>query len=101
VVIEHVPQALEPFAAFIQGLLGYAEFFLGGIFGLYVILVILRWYESHRLVHMLKDIQYTLVQMSDKLGVLEPERMCRHRTFANVKKRVSKSIKKRKNRKKK
>lgn len=58
----------------IRSLLGYLEFFLGGLFGLYLVLVILRWRESARLVKILKQINANIELMADHLGVQRPEK---------------------------
>ena len=56
------------------GTLRYLEAFVGGIFGLYLLLVILRWHESRRLVHILKDIKHDIREMSKHMGADLKER---------------------------
>ena len=56
------------------GFLSYVEALIGGIFGLYLILVVLRWYESRRLVNILKDIKHDIKFMAEHMGVEIKER---------------------------
>ena len=58
----------------LSGTLGYLEALVGGLFGLYLILVILRWYESRRLVSILKDIRHDLREMGSQKGMAIEER---------------------------
>ena len=48
----------------VSGTIRSLEALIGGIFGLYLILVFLRWYESIRLAHILKDIRHDIREMS-------------------------------------
>ena len=58
----------------LRGTIGYLEALLGGIFGLYVILVIMRLYESKRLVTILKDIRHDIREMCKEKGMKIKER---------------------------
>jgi type III secretory pathway component EscU len=49
--------AIEPVAGFVRGVFGMVQLFVGGIFGLYVILVILKWFEYKKMVKLLKEIK--------------------------------------------
>jgi len=60
-------------------------------FGLYLILVLLRWYESRRLVSILKDIRHDLRDVFEKKGVSVDERRTLFRKIKR--KRVSKKKK--------
>ena len=55
-----------------KSVLDYLEVFLGGLFGLYLILVILRWRESVRMIKILKKINTNIEQIADHLGVKRP-----------------------------
>jgi hypothetical protein len=55
-----IPPLLAPFFGDIQNLLNMLQFFVGGLFGLYLILVIIRLYEVRKLKKTLKAITYQL-----------------------------------------
>jgi len=61
-----IPPALEPLAALIRSVMGTLQWFLGGIFGLYVILIILRLLGYKRIMKRLKDIEKKLDKLSKK-----------------------------------
>ena len=41
---------------------------LGGLFGLYIILVILKWKESRQLVKIMKDVRHELKMLNEKIA---------------------------------
>ncbi len=45
------------------------QYIVGGIFGIYLILVILRWYESRKLVRLMTDVKQELKSLNKHLGV--------------------------------
>ena len=53
----------------IPSLVNTIKALVGGIFGLYLILIFLRWNESRKLVKIMKDIRYDVRKIADKLGV--------------------------------
>lgn len=67
--------------------LGFFEGLVGGLFGLYVILVVLRWYESKRLVSILKDIRTDLRAIGKHMKVPLEERETLIRKIKNRKNR--------------
>jgi len=55
-----IPAELEPIAAFIRTTMGTLQWFLGGLFGLYVISIILRFIEYKNILKRLKRIERKL-----------------------------------------
>ena len=51
-----IPPLLAPFFSDIQGLLNMLQLLVGGLFGLYLILVIIRLYEVRKLNKTLKNV---------------------------------------------
>lgn len=80
----------------LAGTLSYLEALIGGLFGLYLILVILRWYESRRLVHILKDIRHDIRHMGEQQGFTVKQRQTIVRLLGKTKfnSRIKKKIKK-------
>lgn len=68
-VIENVSVSL--FDSFIQGVLhpavSFVRYIVGGIFGIYVILVFLRWFEYKRLTKYLKNISLDVSEIKNKI----------------------------------
>ncbi len=62
-------QALEPIIGPLNHLMGVLQYLVGGIFGLYLILVILRWYESRRLATLMRDVKSELKALNKHFGV--------------------------------
>jgi len=59
---------IEPLTNSITFLTNTVKALVGGIFGLYVILVILRWKEARELKKLLIDVKGELVKINKKLG---------------------------------
>ena len=59
---------IEAVGGLVRSLMGYVEFFLGGLFGLYVILVVLRWKESRKLVLLMTGVNENLKNLNKKIG---------------------------------
>ena len=55
--VTQIPPILEPLSNFIIGIMNVLKVLVGGIFGIYVILVFLRWIEYKRMTKILKDIR--------------------------------------------
>ena len=55
----------------IPSLMNWVQALVGGIFGLYLILVILRIYETKRLLKVMRDIRYDVRKVAEKIGVKE------------------------------
>lgn len=58
---------IELFASTFQGLIGVIKWFVGGIFGLYVIMLLVRIYSYFKLKNFMKYIELHLVHLSDKI----------------------------------
>lgn len=67
--INSTVQALEPILGPLNQFIGIIQYLVGGIFGLYLILVVLRWYESRRLVRLMKDVRIELEKLNKHFGV--------------------------------
>ena len=61
-----LPPALEPLAAVITSIMDVTKILVGGIFGLYLILLIAKWIEYKRLVRLLIDIKNQLYHLNEK-----------------------------------
>ncbi len=61
-----IPPPIEPVAGFVQGVYSAIQLFVGGIFGLYVILVVLRYVEYKKMVKLLKDIRLEIKKLGKK-----------------------------------
>ena len=61
-----IPAELEPIAAFIRSVMGTIQWFLGGLFGLYVILIILRIFEFKKVKKRLEIIEKKLDKLMRK-----------------------------------
>jgi hypothetical protein len=68
---------LEPMFSLLQGIMRTAEVIVGGIFGLYVILIVLRWYEARqtkklliRLNETVKEMEGHVAKMANQTGAL-------------------------------
>lgn len=48
---------IEPLVTSTQSLVGFIKIIFGGIFGLYIVLVILRWHEFRMLRHVTSEIR--------------------------------------------
>ena len=81
----------------IPSLVNTIQALVGGIFGLYVILILLRWYESKKLVTIMKDIRHDIREISKQQGMILQERG----TLLRKGKKLPEKIKKRLKRKKK
>lgn len=65
--IPTVPLVLDPITTVVADLMGTLQTIVGGIFGLYVILVILRWVEYKKMVHLLKQIRNEIKHLNQTL----------------------------------
>ncbi len=73
-LIENVSKAV-PFDSVTEPILGAAQSFfsvtakiLGGIFGLYVLYFLIKWYYGHKIVKEIKSIKAELQQINKELG---------------------------------
>ena len=60
-----LPVVLEPLATAINSVIDIARLLVGGLFGLYLILLIVKWVEYKRLVKILTDIRKELRALSN------------------------------------
>jgi len=68
VQVEFIPE-LQPVIDSIQPFLVKLSFFVGGIFGLYLILILARVYYERKSVKILKDIRYDLDRLNMHYGL--------------------------------
>jgi hypothetical protein len=66
-----IPTLLDPVISEIHGLLNMLQFFVGGIFGLYLILVIIRLYEVRKLKKTLKTVTNQLEHLNIAMRRIE------------------------------
>jgi hypothetical protein len=76
---------LEPFAELIQPIVGQLSVIIGGVFGLYLILILIRIYYERKKVSLLKrihdDMHYLRMQT---VGELPKKQSLLHRTLARL-----------------
>ena len=58
---------LEPFAVTFQSLIDIIKIFVGGIFGIYVIMLFIRIYSYFKLKNFLRYIELHLIHLNDKI----------------------------------
>jgi len=83
-------EPLEPLIEFIQPLLAKMSVVVGGIFGLYLILILVRVYYEKRKVELLKGIQFNLDQLNKKYNLKT------HKERINLKRKLWNYLTKRK-----
>ncbi len=83
---------VEPIGEGVRYVINLVNVLLGGIFGLYLILVIMRWIEARQLVRLLKEINENIKNLNNALGA---EVFERKRALGGLKKSIT-SQKKRK-----
>ncbi|MBU0470006.1 MAG: hypothetical protein KKA62_02310 [Nanoarchaeota archaeon] len=64
-----IPPELEPLVEVIQPLFTKLSFVVGGIFGLYAILIVIRVYYERKSIKILRDIRYNLDQLNKHYGL--------------------------------
>ncbi len=64
-----VPGALEPVVEVIRQTIGTVSWLVGGIFGLYLILLIVRWWQNRILIKVMKDIRFNLDQLNKRYRI--------------------------------
>ena len=65
-ILEAVP-ALTPLFETVRSIIQSLQWLVGGIFGLYLILIFLRWRESRMVAKILKEIRDDLKQLADEI----------------------------------
>jgi len=61
--------AIQPLVDTIAPIVGWVSAIVGGLFGLYLIMVILRSYYEHKRYNVLKDIRYDLDYLNQHFGL--------------------------------
>ena len=64
-----IPGIALPLLNTIQSLIGTVSYIVGGIFGVYLILLLVRWWQNRIVIRLLKDIKYNLDQQNFKLKI--------------------------------
>ncbi len=82
-VVDTIPPSLEPIISGIQNAVGFMQIALGGIFGLYLLLVILKWWESRKLVKIMKDIREEVRGISHHMGVKKEQKVSLRKRVAH------------------
>lgn len=62
---------LEPIFTNIQGMFGTLKYLIGGVFGVYIILAIIRYFEYRMLKKTLKEIKHESVRTNELLKRIE------------------------------
>jgi len=61
--------ALPGFLETVRSVIGVTSYVLGGIFGVYLILILVRWWQNRIVIRLLKDVKYNLEQQNRKLKI--------------------------------
>jgi hypothetical protein len=68
------PNAIEPFANFVQQFVGSVQWFVGGIFGLYMIYFTIQVYRRQQELKVLKEIREEIKHLHQVLVSMEKKR---------------------------
>jgi len=63
--------ALRPLTESIQSFVGVVQVLVGGLFGLYLILAVLRWYEAYNLRKIMKEMRIEISNLSKAIKKLK------------------------------
>ncbi len=66
-------ELIGPIGGIVTKLTELIQVLVGGIVGLYMILIILRWYEARKLSRILKDIRDDVRKLNRHFGIKEPK----------------------------
>lgn len=66
IILEAVP-ALAPLFETVRLIIQSLQWLVGGIFGLYLVLIFLRWRESRMVAQILKEIRDDLKQLTEEI----------------------------------
>jgi len=64
-----LPEYLEELVLLVRNTIGAVSWILGGLFGLYIILLVIKWRQNKKIIHLLRDIRHNLLQLNKKLKV--------------------------------
>ena len=62
---------VDPLLHTVKYFVNFVQILVGGIFGLYLILVILRWHEARTLKKLMQDVRDELVELNSTVKRLE------------------------------
>ena len=79
VIIEAIP-FLAPLVENIRALVASLQWMVGGIFGIYMILVYLRWRESRMVGKLLKDIRLELKHINEKIDSISGKKLSKKKS---------------------
>jgi len=85
---------LDPMLSLLQGIMRTAEIIVGGIFGLYVILIVLRWYEARQTKKLLKKLNNTVKEMEGYVAKMASQTGTLSKNVARIEKMEEIRIKK-------
>lgn len=85
-----IPGSLIPLVESIRTLVSTVSWLVGGIFGIYFILLVMRWWYSRRQVKLLKQIRHLLWLQNEHLGIRYEKKslLKRYREYRAKKKKV-------------
>ncbi|MBC8501165.1 MAG: hypothetical protein H8D38_05395 [DPANN group archaeon] len=70
-VNETIPTLIEPVANMVGGVINLLKTAIGGIFGLYVLLVILRWKEARDMKKILLEVKEQIAKLNKTVTKIE------------------------------
>lgn len=65
-----LPPVLDPIFGSVRSLIGWLNIVLGGIFGLYLIIVYINWKKSRELVRLLKDVKSEIKLLNNNITLM-------------------------------
>ncbi len=90
------PSTFGPIAEFMARFTDTVQALVGGVIGLWIILIFLRWYEYKRLRTVMVEIKHQLVRLNSHFGAEEIERKQHigHKIIKKIKEKKKKGKKK-------
>ncbi|MFC1801319.1 hypothetical protein ACFLZB_02555 [Nanoarchaeota archaeon] len=64
-----IPGLIEPIANLVRQTIGTISWLVGGIFGLYLILLMARWWQNRILIKVMKDIRFDLDHLNKRYRI--------------------------------
>lgn len=64
-----IPGLIEPIVDVVQQTIGTISWLVGGIFGIYLILLIVRWWQNRILIRVMKDIRFDLDNLNKRYRI--------------------------------
>lgn len=73
-----------PVVEAVRSVFGTASYVVGGIFGLYLILMLVRWWQDRIIVRLLKDVKFDLDQQNRKLKLPHSKELFQSKIYRKI-----------------